>query len=75
MLRVGLPRQTPANSRTERTRDRRRRKNVAVKLARLAWLLTTVACLLAALVLAIRGRSGYAAVTFAVALAASINLF
>jgi hypothetical protein len=45
-----------------------------VKLARAAWLLTVLVCVLAALILAIRGRSGYALVTLAVALSASVNL-
>ena len=46
-----------------------------MKVSRVAWLLTVLACLIAGLVLAIRGRSGYAVVTFVVALAAAINLF
>ena len=45
-----------------------------VKLARISWLVTVVVCLLAAIVLAVRGDAGYAAVTLAVALAAAINL-
>jgi hypothetical protein len=46
-----------------------------VNLARFSWLATVIVCLVAALVLAIRGDYGYAAVTLAVALAAAINLF
>jgi hypothetical protein len=45
-----------------------------VKLARAAWLLTVLVCVIAAFVLAIRGRSGYALVTLAVAISAAINL-
>ena len=47
---------------------------MAVKLARIAWLLTVLACLIAALLLGIRGRDGYALVTLAVAASAAINL-
>lgn len=43
-------------------------------LARIAWLTTVFACLVAVLVLVIQGYLGYAAVTFAVAVAAAINL-
>lgn len=43
-------------------------------LARLAWLLTSLAFLIAMVVLGLRGDLGYAAVTLAVALAAAINL-
>jgi hypothetical protein len=46
-----------------------------MQLGRLAWLLTTVACLLAAAVVLVRGDRGYAAVAFAVAVSAAINLF
>jgi hypothetical protein len=48
---------------------------VRVDFPRIAWLVTTAACVTAALVLAIRGDYGYAAVTLAVAIAAAINLF
>jgi hypothetical protein len=44
-------------------------------LARIAWLVTVGLCLIAVLVLVLEGYFGYAAVTFAVALAAAINLF
>jgi hypothetical protein len=47
----------------------------AVDLGRLAWLGTVVVCLVVVLILALQGYYGYAAVTFAVALAAGINLF
>ncbi len=43
-------------------------------LGRIAWLATVVACLIAAVVLLLQGYFGYAAVTFAVAVAAAINL-
>jgi hypothetical protein len=45
-----------------------------VNLARVGWLLTVIACLVAVLILALNGYRGYAAVTFAVALSAAINL-
>jgi len=45
-----------------------------MKLARISWLATAVACLIVAIVLGLRGDYGYAAVTFAVAVAAAINL-
>ncbi|MGH2871571.1 MAG: hypothetical protein ACRDL5_03805 [Solirubrobacteraceae bacterium] len=44
-------------------------------LGRIAWLVTAFACLIAVLVLLLQGYLGYAAVTFAVALSAAINLF
>jgi len=46
-----------------------------VDLGRLAWLGTVLACLIAVVILMLQGYYGYAAVTFAVALAAGINLF
>ncbi len=46
-----------------------------MRLGRLAWLLTTFVCLIAAAVVLVRGDRGYAAVAFAVALSAAINLF
>jgi hypothetical protein len=49
-------------------------QNTAVDLGRLAWLGTVLACLIAVLILVLQGYYGYAAVTFAVALAAGINL-
>jgi hypothetical protein len=45
-----------------------------VDLARLGWLVTVLACLVAVLILVLEGYFGYACVTFAVALAAAINL-
>ncbi len=49
-------------------------QNTAVNLARLAWLGTVGICLIVVLVLVLQGYYGYAAVTFAVAVAAFINL-
>ncbi len=49
-------------------------QNNAVDLGRLAWVATVGACLIAVLILVLQGYYGYAAVTFAVALAAGINL-
>jgi hypothetical protein len=43
-------------------------------LARIAWLLTVVACLIAVLVLTLNKYYGYAGVTLAVAASAAINL-
>lgn len=43
-------------------------------LVRLAWLLTVLACLVTAILLAISGYNGYAGVSVAVALSAAINL-
>jgi hypothetical protein len=45
-----------------------------VDLARLGWLATVLACLIAVLILVLQGYLGYAAVTFVVALSAAINL-
>ena len=50
-------------------------ENMAVDLGRMAWLGTVLACLIAVFVLVLQGYYGYAGVTFAVALAAGINLF
>jgi hypothetical protein len=45
-----------------------------VDLARFSWLATVAACLIAVLILLLQGYYGYAAVTFAVAASAAINL-
>jgi hypothetical protein len=45
-----------------------------VDLARLAWLATVGVCLIAVAILVIQGYYGYAAVTFAVAASAALNL-
>jgi hypothetical protein len=49
-------------------------QNAVVNLARIAWLGTVGACLIAVLILVLEGYYGYAGVTFAVAVAAFINL-
>jgi hypothetical protein len=49
-------------------------ENAAMDLARVGWLLTTAACLIAVVILITQGYYGYAGVTFAVAASASINL-
>jgi hypothetical protein len=49
-------------------------QNRTVDLGRIAWLVTVLACLIAVLILVLEGYFGYAAVTFAVAVAAAINL-
>jgi hypothetical protein len=45
-----------------------------VDLARIAWLATVLACLIAVLILVLQGYFGYAGVTFAVAVSAAINV-
>jgi hypothetical protein len=49
-------------------------KNRAVDLARIGWLATVIACLIAVVILALQGYYGYAGVTLAVAISAAINL-
>jgi hypothetical protein len=49
-------------------------ENKAVDLARIGWLATVVACLIAVVILALQGYYGYAGVTLAVAISAGINL-
>ncbi len=44
-------------------------------LARVAWLVTVGVLLITVVILVLQGYYGYAGVTFAVALAAAINLF
>ena len=46
-----------------------------MQLGRIAWMVTTVACLVAAAIVLVDGYRGYAAVAFAVAISAAINLF
>jgi len=48
--------------------------NRQVDLARIAWSVTVLLCLIAVVILVLQGYLGYAAVTFAVAVAAAINL-
>ena len=43
-------------------------------LARIAWLATVIACMIAVVILALDGYYGYAGVTLAVAISAAINL-
>lgn len=50
------------------------RENTRVDLARIGWLTTVLACLVAVAILMLEGYYGYAAVTFAVAVSAAINL-
>jgi hypothetical protein len=45
-----------------------------VDLARIGWLVTVLACLIAVVILAIDGYYGYAGVTLAVAASAAINV-
>jgi hypothetical protein len=45
-----------------------------VNLARIGWLTTVLACLIAVLILGLQGYYGYAGVTLAVAISAAINL-
>jgi hypothetical protein len=49
-------------------------ENTAVNLARIGWLATVVACLIAVVILVLQGYYGYAGVTLAVAISAAINL-
>jgi hypothetical protein len=49
-------------------------ENKAVDLARIGWLATVVACLIAVVILVLQGYYGYAGVTLAVAISAAINL-
>jgi hypothetical protein len=51
------------------------RENSPVNLGRIAWLVAVLACLVTVLILVLEGYYGYAGVTFAVAVAAGINLF
>ena len=46
-----------------------------MNLARIGWLATTAACLIAVVILLTQDYYGYAGVTFAVAVSAAINLF
>ncbi len=50
-------------------------QNATVDLARLAWLVTVLACLITIAILTVQGYYGYALVTLAVAVSAGINLF
>jgi hypothetical protein len=62
------PTEVPADPAvTEEAEDR-------VDLARVGWLVTVAACLIAVVILIVQGYSGYALVTFAVAVSAAMNL-
>jgi hypothetical protein len=49
-------------------------ENRRVDLARIGWLATVIACVVAVLILVLQGYYGYASVTAAVAVSAAINL-
>jgi hypothetical protein len=49
-------------------------ENNVVDLARIGWLATVLASLIAVVILVLQGYYGYAGVTFAVAASAAINL-
>jgi hypothetical protein len=49
-------------------------ENTTVDVARIGWLATVVACLIAVVILVLQGYFGYAGVTLAVAISAAINL-
>jgi hypothetical protein len=66
---AGQPRGTPAAPRVLPGGE-----NVRVDLARIGWLAVVLVCAITVLILAVQGYSGYAGVTFAVAVAAAINL-
>lgn len=48
---------------------------MGVDLVRIGWLATVLVCLITVLILVLQGYFGYAGVTFAVAIAAAVNLF
>jgi hypothetical protein len=68
-------RATTAGEPQQRTIRLSDRENTGVDLARTAWLVTVLACLIAVAILLTQGYLGYAGVTLAVALAAALNLF
>jgi hypothetical protein len=49
-------------------------QNGPVDLARIGWIVTVLACLIAVLILVLQAYYGYALVTFAVAVSAAFNL-
>jgi hypothetical protein len=59
---------------TDGDRSENSRVKGPVDFTRLAWLVTVLACLVTVLILVIQGYVGYAAVAFAVALSAAINV-
>jgi hypothetical protein len=64
-----------ASQRLSESPARIARDNSPVNLGRIAWLVAVLACLVTVLILVLEGYYGYAGVTFAVAVAAGINLF
>ena len=50
-------------------------ENRVVDFARVWWLVTVVACLVAVLILVLEGYIGYAGITLAVGISAAVNLF
>jgi len=54
--------------------DRRIRKNAAMAITRVAWIVTVLVALLTALLLLLSGYTGYAGLGVAVAISAAINL-
>lgn len=69
-LAMFLPRRTRRRS----ARRRRHGDNAGVDLARIGWLTTVLACLVAAVLLLAQGYYGYGGVCLAVSAAAAINL-
>jgi hypothetical protein len=67
---VPLNAEAPAHAGNQSPEDEHR----SVDLARLAWLATVAACVIAVAILLLEGYYGYAAVTFAVAASAALNL-
>ncbi len=63
-----------ATTGAEPSTARAEHENTGVDLARIGWLITVGTCLIVVLILVLQGYFGYAAVTFAVAVAAAINL-
>ena len=77
-LRISPPPTRPADSEEPTEAEptvREPDQNTTVDLGRIAWLGTVLVCLLVVLILVLQGYYGYAGVTFAVAVAAAINLF
>ncbi len=69
------PPQSPASTPARPVFFRSAGENRSVDVPRIAWLVTVGICLITVLILVLQGYLGYAAVTFAVALSAAINLF
>jgi hypothetical protein len=73
-LRDSLPGAGARDRRSAPTPTRAGRENRPVDLVRIGWLAAVLIFLIAVVVLVLEGYYGYAAVTFAVAVAAAINL-